>query len=108
MRSQGPEPEIDHFVMAITAAEVIVRHMLFIRWLELPVLSLERENSDAQGQPVCRYRRCDRDWFGRVWVTSPSKARAPSLGQGIDPLQVMMNAKGLATAEFVDYTFVFH
>jgi hypothetical protein len=43
-----------------------------------------------------------------VWVTSPTKARVPSIGQGIDPLQVMMNAKGLATAELVDYTFVFH
>ena len=43
-----------------------------------------------------------------VWVTSPTKARVPSIGQGIDPLQVMMNAKGLAAAEFVDYTFVFH
>ena len=43
-----------------------------------------------------------------VWVTSPTKARVPSIGQGIDPLHVMMNAKGLATAELVDYTFVFH
>jgi hypothetical protein len=44
-----------------------------------------------------------------VWAASPTTARvSPSMGQGIDPLQVMMNAKGLATAEFVDYTFVFH
>jgi hypothetical protein len=27
--------------------------------------------------------------------------------EGIDPHQVMMNTKGLATAELVDYTFVF-
>jgi hypothetical protein len=27
--------------------------------------------------------------------------------QGIEPLQLMMNAKGLATEEFADYTFVF-
>ena len=44
-----------------------------------------------------------------VWASSPANALAsPSIGQGIDPLQVMMNAKGLATAELVDYTFVFH
>ena len=45
--------------------------------------------------------------FG-VWTASTSARVAPSLGQGIDPHQVMMNTKGLATAEFVDYTFVFH
>ncbi len=36
---------------------------------------------------------------------------APSLVQGIegiDPHQVMMNTKGLATAKLVDYSFVFH
>jgi hypothetical protein len=44
-----------------------------------------------------------------VWAASTTSARvAPSIGQGIEPLQLMMNAKGLATAEFDDYTFVFH
>jgi hypothetical protein len=43
-----------------------------------------------------------------VWVISPSNARAPSLSQRIDPLQLMTNTKGIATAEFADYTFVFH
>jgi len=32
---------------------------------------------------------------------------SPSLGQGIEPLQIMVNAKELATVEYVDYTFVF-
>ena len=45
--------------------------------------------------------------FG-MWAVSSTNARVPSLGRGIDPLQVMMNAKGLATAEIADYTFVFH
>jgi hypothetical protein len=46
--------------------------------------------------------------FG-VWnVSTRARVVAPPLGQGIDPHQVMMNTKGLATAEFVDYTFVFH
>jgi hypothetical protein len=45
--------------------------------------------------------------FG-VWAASPANAPAsPSIVQGIEPLQMMVNAKGLPTVEFVDYTFVF-
>jgi hypothetical protein len=45
--------------------------------------------------------------FG-VWNASTgARAVAPPLGHGIDPHQLMMNTKGLATAELVDYTFVF-
>ena len=41
-----------------------------------------------------------------VWATAPTSARVtPSMSQGIEPLRLMKNAKGLATAEFVDYTF---
>jgi hypothetical protein len=44
-----------------------------------------------------------------IWATSATKARvAPSIAQGIEPLQLMMNAKGLATAEAYDHGFVFH
>jgi hypothetical protein len=36
------------------------------------------------------------------------KARvSPSIGQGIQPFQLMVNAKGLPTEEFAYYTFVF-
>jgi hypothetical protein len=46
-----------------------------------------------------------------VWNASTgTRVVAPWLVQGIegiDPHQVMMNSKGLATAELVDYTFVF-
>jgi Flp pilus assembly protein CpaB len=46
--------------------------------------------------------------FG-LWAASPAKAPAsPSIGQGIEPHQLMVNAKDLSRAEFVDYTFVFH
>jgi hypothetical protein len=44
--------------------------------------------------------------FG-VWAAAPTKARVPSTGQGIEPFQLMMNAKGLPTVEFADYTFVY-
>ena len=45
--------------------------------------------------------------FG-VWAASPANAPAsPSIVQGIEPLQMMVNAKELPTVEFVDYTFVF-
>jgi hypothetical protein len=44
-----------------------------------------------------------------VWATSATNARvSPSMGQSVEPFQMMMNAKGLAVAEFADYTFVFH
>jgi hypothetical protein len=42
--------------------------------------------------------------FG-VWAASPAKA--PSIGQGIEPFKMMVNAKELPTVEFADYTFVF-
>ena len=46
--------------------------------------------------------------FG-LWAASPAKAPvSPSIGQGIEPHQLMVNAKNLSRAEFVDYTFVFH
>jgi hypothetical protein len=45
--------------------------------------------------------------FG-VWAASPANAPAPpSTVQGIEPLQIMVNAKELPTVEFADYTFVF-
>jgi len=46
--------------------------------------------------------------FG-VWAAAPTTARVtPSMSQGIEPFELMKNSKGLATAELVDYTFVFH
>jgi hypothetical protein len=46
--------------------------------------------------------------FG-VWAGAPTSARVtPSMSQRIEPFQLMMNAKGLATAEFYDHGFVFH
>ena len=45
--------------------------------------------------------------FG-VWAATPANAPAsPSIGQGIEPFQIMVNAKKLPTVEFADYTFVF-
>jgi hypothetical protein len=45
--------------------------------------------------------------FG-VWAASPANAPAsPSIGQGIEPFLIMVNAKELPTVEYADYTFVF-
>jgi hypothetical protein len=45
--------------------------------------------------------------FG-VWAASPANAPASaSIVQGIEPLQMMVNAKELPTVEYADYTFVF-
>jgi hypothetical protein len=46
--------------------------------------------------------------FG-VWAAAPTSARVtPLMSQRIEPLEIMKNAKGLATAEFYDHGFVFH
>ena len=46
--------------------------------------------------------------FG-VWAASPANAPvSPSIGQGIEPIKLMMNAKELPAVGVVDYTFVFH
>jgi hypothetical protein len=46
--------------------------------------------------------------FG-VWAATTANARvSPSIGQGIEPFKLKMNAKELPIVEFVDYTFVFH
>ena len=42
-----------------------------------------------------------------VWATSPTNARVPSTGEGIDPQQMMMNASAMPATELVDYSFVF-
>jgi hypothetical protein len=44
--------------------------------------------------------------FG-VWAASPTNAGAPSMGQGIEPFQLMLNANNLPSTELADYTFVF-
>jgi hypothetical protein len=44
-----------------------------------------------------------------AWVASTTYARvqvAPAAG--VDPLEIMLNAKYLPAAEFVDHTFIFH
>jgi hypothetical protein len=44
------------------------------------------------------------------WVAATTQARviAPiGAKAAIDPMQIMMNAKGLPTEEFADYSFVF-
>ena len=46
--------------------------------------------------------------FG-VLATSTTNGRVnTAIGHGIEPFQLMINAKELPTVEFADYTFVFH
>jgi hypothetical protein len=69
----GPRPlsqsEIDHFVMAITAAEDMVRHID-------PRELIARENSDAQNHSVCRCRRLSCDWFRSMGGRSLQRSRS--------------------------------
>ncbi len=44
--------------------------------------------------------------FG-VWAATPANTPvSPSIGQGIEPFQMMVSAKEMPTVEFADYTFV--
>jgi hypothetical protein len=45
--------------------------------------------------------------FG-LWAASPTSARSPSMGQGIEPLKLMMNAKELPAPHYDDFSLVFH
>ena len=49
--------------------------------------------------------------FG-VWATSPTNARVPSTGQGIDPHQMMMNARTTPSYSciecFLSWSFALH
>ena len=68
---------------------------------------IEQENSDAQCTLFAFTPALIAIGFG-VWAASPAKAPvSPSLGQGIEPLQMMVKAKELPTVEYADYTFVF-
>jgi hypothetical protein len=44
------------------------------------------------------------------WVASTTHARVETVApvEGIDPTRITMNAQGLSTEEFADYTFVFN
>ena len=43
-----------------------------------------------------------------TWAVTTNQRVAASTPAGIDPLQMMANAKGLAPTQYVDYTFVFN
>ena len=43
-----------------------------------------------------------------TWAITTNHRVAASTPAGIDPLQMMANAKGLAPTPYVDYTFVFN
>jgi hypothetical protein len=71
-------------------------------------LPIARQNSDAQDQLIAVAAAVIATGFG-VWASAPTSARViPSVSQGIEPFQLMMNAKGLPTAEAYDHGFVFH
>ena len=43
-----------------------------------------------------------------AWAVTTNQRVAASTPDGIDPLQMMANAKGLTPTQYVDYTFVFN
>ena len=69
------------------------------RRIQFPTIrrgSGNRSGLDMFTPPVHRYPTCRQDVIAY-----------PLDGSGIEPFQLMMNAKGLPTEEFADYTFVF-
>jgi hypothetical protein len=94
--------EIDHFVMAITAAEAMVRYVA-------PGLGAELHGRTQMRKTTLLAVVAAVTAIGLgVWAAAPTNARVPSTSQGIEPIQLMMNAKGLPTAEAYDHGFVFH
>jgi hypothetical protein len=43
-----------------------------------------------------------------AWAVTTNERVAASTPAGIDPLQMMANARGLASTQYVDYTFIFN
>ena len=63
---------------------------------------------DCRKQPITS-RCCRRRVVQQKSLDHLTNARvSPSMVRGIEPLQLMVNAKELPAVEFVDYTFVFH
>lgn len=58
-------------------------------------------------QAIAPGSTCSRHPYIGIQLAGKMSSRIPSMGQGIEPFQLMMNAKGLPTEEFADYTFVF-
>ena len=100
--------KIVHFVIAITAVERRLRHLA------------RRQTASATASAVLMSGRTAMrnislfvvaaaaigTGFG-VWAASPTNAGAPSMGQTIEPFQLILNANNLPTTVFADYTFVF-
>jgi len=70
------------------------------------------ESASCQFKPTCHGCFVAASLFAigfGLWAASTSNARVtPATGQGIDPLQLMMNAKDVPAVGFADHTFVFH
>jgi hypothetical protein len=84
---------IDLFVIAVTAAVVVVRQ------------SCSRQ---IAGELIENGLVLAVSFIGG-WATSTSHARvATPAGDPLNPSQIMTSAKNLPTEEFADYTFVFN
>ena len=43
-----------------------------------------------------------------TWAVTTNQRVAASTPVGIDPLEMMTNAKGLSSTQYLDYTFIFN
>jgi hypothetical protein len=105
------EPEIDQFVMAITSAEGLAyRSHQLARVTACAVELNSYENGRTQMRKISLFAVAATlvaTGFG-VWAASTTNARVvPSIGQGIEPFQLMMNAKDLPAQHYDDFSMVF-
>ena len=107
------ELEIDQFVMAITSAEGRVWHTAPHQLARVTACAVELnsyENGRTQMRKISLFAVAATlvaTGFG-VWAASTTNARVvPSIGQGIEPFQLMMNAKDLPAQHYDDFSMVF-
>jgi hypothetical protein len=104
----GVFPKIEQFVMAITSAEAAIWHYRCPQaGLNTACRGRAREITMRKIHLFAIAAAVIVTGVG-VWAASTTDARAPVSMQGVEPLQLMMNAKGLPTAEAYDHGFVFH
>jgi negative regulator of sigma E activity len=94
---------IDLFVMAVTAAETAARHVAPMEFW------LNRRTHMRKIGLIAVVAALTLVGVGGwlEWVTASSQARLAPAGDPIDPTQLMIHAKNLPVAEFVDYTVHF-
>jgi hypothetical protein len=106
---ESPFSEIDRFVMAITAAKARPWHVPRHQMARATVLSLMHGRPQMRKTTLFAFSPALIAIGFGVWAASPTANMpvSPSIGEGIEPFQMMVSAKEMPAVEIADYTFVF-